>query len=296
MNEIRSNGYWIVGCSSVVSAHIFRCVQCRCMHSHTQEQKMADLPEDRVEPSAPFTYCGVDCFGPFHVKEGRREHKRYGLLFTCMASRAIHIEMLDNMTTDSFINALRCFIALRGAVSHIRCDRGSNFVGAHHELKESMRQLKEEKMQGALARYGCAFIMNVPAASHMGGVWERQIRTIRNVLTAILMESVGRLDSTSLRTFLYEAMAIVNSRPLTTENLNDPCAPEPLTPNHWLTMKSKVILPPPGDFVKEDLYARKRWRRVQYLANNFWTSWRKEYLLNLQHLTCPGPPTMIIRP
>ena len=159
-----------------------------------------------------------------------------------------------------------------------------------------MRQLKEEKMQGALARYGCAFIMNVPAASHMGGVWERQIRTIRNVLTAILMESGGRLDSTSLRTFLYEAMAIVNSRPLTTENLNDPCAPEPLTLNHWLTMKSKVILPPPGDFVKEDLYARKRWRRVQYLANNFWTSWRKEYLLNLQHLTCPGPPGPDYRP
>ena len=137
MNEIRSNGYWIVGCSSVVSAHIFRCVQCRCMRSHTQEQKMADLPEDRVEPSAPFTYCGVDCFGPFHVKESRREHKRYGLLFTCMASRAIHIEMLDDMTTDSFSNALRCFIALRGAVSHIRCDRGSNFVGTHHELQVS---------------------------------------------------------------------------------------------------------------------------------------------------------------
>lgn len=77
-------------------------------------------------------------------------------------------------------------------------------------------------------------------------------------------------------------MAVVNSRPLTTEHLNDPSAPEPLTPNHILTMKSTIILPPPGQFVKEDLYLQKRWRRVQYLANEFWISWKKEYLLSLQ--------------
>ena len=109
--------------------------------------------------------------------------------------------------------------------------------------------------------------MNTPSSSHMGGVWERQIRTIRSVLTSILDQFPGRLDSASLRTFLYESTAIVNSRPLTTDTLNDPKSPEPLTPNHLLTMKTKVVLPPPGNFVKEDMYARKRWRRVQYLAN-----------------------------
>lgn len=125
--------------------------------------------------------------------------------------------------------------------------------------------------------------MNTPSASHMGGIWERQIRTIRSVLTSILDQSSQRLDSASLRTFLYEVMAIVNSRPLTTEHLNDPSGPQPLTPNHILTMKTSIILPPPGEFVKEDLYLRKRWRKVQYLANVFWSRWRKEYLLNLQH-------------
>ena len=276
MNEIRSNGFWIVSCGKAVSAHIFHCVTCRRLRSRTTEQKMADLPDDRTEPSPPFTYCGMDCFGPFYVKEGRKECKRYGLLFTCMSSRAVHIEMLDDMTTDAFINALRCFIALRGAVRQLRSDQGSNFVGAQHELKEALKEIKHERLQTYFAEQGCDFVMNVPHASHMGGVWERQIRTIRSVLNAILHQSGGRLDSASLRTFFYEAMAIVNGRPLTVDNLGDPCGPEPLTPNHLLTMKSKVILPPPGDFVKEDVYARKRWRRVQYLANEFWARWRKE--------------------
>ena len=77
-------------------------------------------------------------------------------------------------------------------------------------------------------------------------------------------------------------MAIVNSRPLTSEHLNDPLAPEPLTPNHILTMKSEIIAPPPGEFCRKDLYLRKRWKRVQFLANEFWTRWKKEYILNLQ--------------
>ncbi len=100
-------------------------------------------------------------------------------------------------------------------------------------------------------------------------------------MSSINQQSPCRLDTATLRTFLYEAMAIVNSRPLTTTNLHDPLSPEPLTPNHLLTMKSTSALPPPGKFVKEDLYIRKRWRRAQYLAEQFWGRWRKEYLASL---------------
>ncbi|KAJ0004820.1 hypothetical protein NQD34_011034 [Periophthalmus magnuspinnatus] len=239
---------------------------------------MSDLPEDRVEMTPPFSYCGIDCFGPFYVKEGRKELKRYGLLFTCMCSRAIHIEMLDDLTSDAFINALRCFIAIRGHVRQIRCDQGTNFVGAKGEFLSAMKDLDQEQLN----QYGCDFVLNTPSSSHMGGVWERQIRTIRSVLTAILDQNSKRLDSASLRTFLYEVMAVVNSRPLTVENLNDPTSVEPLTPNHILMMKSNIILPPPGEFVSQDLYLRKRWRQVQFLTNEFWTRWKKEYLLNLQ--------------
>lgn len=185
--------------------------------------------------------------------------------------------MLDDLTTDAFINALRAFIAIRGNVRQLRCDQGTNFVGAKKEFLHAMKGLDQEEMK----TFGCDFLMNTPSASHMGGVWERQIRTIRSVLTAILDQSGKRLDSASLRTFLHEVMAIINSRPLTTEHLNDPNM-EPLTPNHILIMKSSIILPPPGEFVSQDLYLRKRWRQVQFLANKLWRRWRKEFLLSLQ--------------
>ena len=109
----------------------------------------------------------------------------------------------------------------------------------------------------------------------------RQIRTVRSVLNSTLSLSPGNLDDASLRAFFYEAMTIVNSRPLTVENLNDPNSLEPLTPNQLLTMKSTPALPPPGKFIREDMYARKRWRHVQYLAEQFWSRWRKEYLSNI---------------
>lgn len=190
----------------------------------------------------------------------------------------MHIEMLDDLTTDAFINALRSFIAIRGTVRQIRCDQGRNFVGSRREFAEVLKEMDREELK----ELGCEFIMNTPASSHMGGVWERQIWTIRSVLTCILEQSARQLDCSSLPAFLYEVMAVVNSRPLTTDCLNDSSSPEPLTPNHILTMKSTILAPPPGRFVNEDRYLRKRWHCVQLLANLFWTRWKKECLLNLQ--------------
>lgn len=111
------------------------------------------------------------------------------------------------------------------------------------------------------------------------GVWE--IRAVRNVLNATVAQCPGRLDDASLRMLLYEAIANVNSHPLTVDGINDPQVQEHLTPNHLLMKKSKATLPPPGVFVKEDLYATKWWRRVQYLIKQFWGHWRKEHLLNI---------------
>lgn len=90
-------------------------------------KKMSDLPQDRMETTPPFTCANIDCFGPIYIKEGRKKLKRYGLLLT-LCSRAKHIEMIDDLTTDSFINALRAFIAIRGNVRQLRCDQGTNFV------------------------------------------------------------------------------------------------------------------------------------------------------------------------
>ena len=116
----------------------------------------------------------------------------------------------------------------------------------------------------------------------MGGVWERQIRTVRSVLAGLLEETSGQLYDESLRTLLKEVQDIVNSRPLTSTDSRSPGAPEPLTANHLLTGKSKVLMHPPGVFQRADLYLRKRWRRVQHLANEFWQRWRREFLQMLQ--------------
>ncbi|XP_048020447.1 uncharacterized protein LOC125251470 [Megalobrama amblycephala] len=286
INEIRSQGYWISGMGRAVASHVHHCVTCRKLRRPTEEQRMADLPSERTNPSSPFTYCGMDCFGPFVTKQGRKEHKRYGLLFTCFSSRAIHIEMLNDMSTDAFINGLRCFVALRGAVRQIKCDQGTNFVGAKNELKNALKEIDADRLTVFLAEKQCDFVLNAPHSSHAGGVWERQIRTVRNVLRSTLSLSSDRLDDASLRTFFYEAMAIVNSRPLTVDNLNDPNSLAPLTPNNLLIMKSVPALPPPGRFIREDIYARKRWRHVQYLAEQFWSRWRREYLSNIATRQC----------
>ena len=140
---------------------------------------MANLPEDRLEPAPPFTFCAVDYFGPWHIKEGRREVKRYGVLFTCLASTAVHLEVANSLSTDSFLNAYRRFVGRRGPVRQLRSDQGTNFVGAKNELPQALSTLEYEKIRQELVKK-CDWVdfkMNVPEASHMGGAWERQIRS-----------------------------------------------------------------------------------------------------------------------
>ena len=255
LNELRSNGYWIIQGTAAVSKCITECTVCCKLRGATQEQKMADLPIDRMDPTPPFTYAAVDYFGPWIIKERRKELKRYGFLFTCLASRAVHLEVSHSLSTDSFINALRRFVCRRGPVRQLRSDQGTNFIGARGELKDALRELDHEKITSEMLKNHCdwvVFKMHVPNASHMGGSWERQIRTVRNVLSAMLDTNGAQLDDESLVTFFCEAEAIVNSRPLTVESINDPDSLRPLSPNHLLTMKSKIVLPPPGIFGSAD--------------------------------------------
>ncbi|KAI7806542.1 hypothetical protein IRJ41_007791 [Triplophysa rosa] len=279
--ELRANGFWVIGGGKSVAKLIHGCVQCRKLRRPTEQQQMAELPKERVEASAPFLHAGMDCFGPFSVKRFRKEHKRYGIIFTCLSSRAVHIEMLENLSTDTFINALRCFISLRGAVRQLFCDCGTNFVGARNELRNALKECDVKSLELFLNENQCEFVFNAPSTSHTGGVWERQIRSVHSVLNATLSQCPGRLDDSSLRTLFYEAMAIINSCPLTIDGINNPKSLEPLTPNHLILMKSKIALPPPGKFQREDMYASRRWRRVQYLIEQFWSRWKREYLLNI---------------
>ena len=124
---------------------------------------------------------------------------------------------------------------------------------------------------------------NLPHANNMGGVWEPQIRSARSILNSLLQTHGSKLIEESLQTLVAEVEAIINSRPLTTEVMNDATSLAPLSPINLLTMKSRVVMPSPGNFTTPDRYSRKQWRRVQHVANKFWDRWRKEALLALQN-------------
>jgi hypothetical protein len=271
--------YWILKGNAAVREVLSKCVSCRRYRAKGEEQKMAELPVDRITPDEPpFTRVGVDLFGPIEVKRGRTIVKRYGVIFTCLIIRAVHIEVAFSLDTDSFINALRRFLSRRGQIKVIYSDNGTNIVGAEREIRNYINNWNQSKIGGLLTQKGIEWQFNPPTASHYGGVWERQIRTIRKILYGLLKEQ--SLTDESLQTLLCEVESIVNGRPITQVS-SDPNDLEVLTPNHLLLLKSKPMLPP-GHFKREEMYGRRRWRQVQYLADIFWKRWLREYLPLLQ--------------
>ena len=273
------NRYWILRGRAAVRRIISQCVTCRRVAARREVQKMADLPAERVTAGKPpFSFVGVDFFGPFMVKRGRSLVKRYGCIFTCMNVRAVHIEVVQSLETDSFINALQRFVCRRGQPEQMYSDNGSNFLGAERELRQAISKLNSSKVEKFLNQKSIQWKFNPPSASHMGGVWERQIRSIRKVLSGLIKQQ--SVDEESLTTLLCLVESIINSRPLTTVS-DDPNDAEPLTPNHLLLLRQNSI-PPPGEFVRQDNLNRRRWRQVQYLADVFWRRWTREYLPTLQ--------------
>ncbi|CAC5390540.1 unnamed protein product [Mytilus coruscus] len=132
---LRSGGFWVIGSKRLVSTIIRQCVTCKKLRGQFKVQKMSDLPEDRLTPGPPFTFVGIDTFGPYQIIHRKTRgssinQKGRAILFTYLVSRAIHIEVIEEMSSASFINAYRRFIAIRGSVKLLRSDRGTNFVGA----------------------------------------------------------------------------------------------------------------------------------------------------------------------
>ena len=284
INKVRANGFWIIGMSVRIKTLIHNCFRCRFLRGRLGEQMMADLPNERTNTAPPFSHCGVDMFGPFQIKDGRKQVSRVCAIFTCFTTRAIHLEVTNKLDTDPFILALRRFLSTRGKVRTIRSDNGRNFVGANNEFKKALGEMDNSKIKSYLLSESCDWIQwdfNTPNASHMGGIWERQIRSVRNILTSLMKSHFAVLNNEAFVTLVKEVEGIVNSRPLTLEDLNDPSS-SPLTPNQLLTMKTIAVLPPPGDFQKHGVYCRKQWRIVQCLADQFWNRWKKEYLSSLQ--------------
>lgn len=273
--------YWIIGANTLIRRVIRDCVQCRKRQGLPVQQVMAHLPIDRITvDQPPFSATGIDYFGPFTIVHGRKSEKVYGVVFTCLASRAMHLELAHSLDTDSFLNAFRRFKARRGNVKLVRSDNGTNFVSGCKEIKRAINDWNSSTIEHWMKQVNIEWKFQTPLASHHGGVWEREIRTIRKVLSALMNEQPLRLNFEQLHTLLCEVEAILNSRPIT-EISSDPDDLDALTPNHLLLLQSNSSFPP-GLFSREDMYAKRRWRQVQYLSNLFWTRFRKEYLPLLQ--------------
>ena len=187
---------------------------------------------DRLLGDVPaFTNTGLDFFGPFEMVNGRKREKRYGVVFTCLSSRAIHLEMAYSLDTSSFLNAFRRFIARRGNVKFIRSDNGTNLTSGCKELKFSIDQWNHPKqIENWMMQNHIKWIFHPPTASHFGGHFEREIRSVRKILNSTLQEQPVRLNDELFNTLLCEIESILNCRPLCeqSQNLDDF---EAITPN-----------------------------------------------------------------
>ena len=291
---IRRSGYWIIGDKRLVNSIIDKCIKCKRLRGQCQIQKMADLPADRVSPAPPFSYVGLDVFGPWQIcarrtRGGLAHSKRWAVLFTCMSTRAIHIEVIESMDTSSFINALRRFLAVRGPVIQLRSDCGTNFVGARNELQAVLQSSDVSSITSYLLKEGCEWIFKPPHASHAGGAWERMIGMARRVLESVLADVPSKhLTHEVLTTLMAEVSAIVNARPLVPVS-SDPDAPEILTPAMLLTEKPQQLGPPAGDFKPEDLFS-KQWRRTLQPRRKWQSASRNLQIGDLVLLRCKDAP------
>lgn len=273
--------FWVIKANSLVRITCRECLICRKLLGRPSETLMADLPRDRLTGDLPpFTDVALDYFGPYIITHGRKTEKRYGVIFSCLASRAIHIEIAHSLTTSSFIQALRRFTCRRGNVKSLRSDNGTNLTGANKELKDSIKNWNTNSINNWCLQTDIKWTFNPPYASHFGGVYERQIRSIRKTLNSILLEQNLKLYDEDLLTLMCEVEAVLNNRPIS-QLSSDPEDLEALTPNHLLLLNAGITYPP-GLFSKDDSYVKRRWKQTQYLVDLFWSRWKKEYLVLLQ--------------
>ncbi|XP_067233763.1 uncharacterized protein [Chanodichthys erythropterus] len=276
-SELRRK-YWVLKGRAAVRHHQRQCTECQKWRAKPNPPRMADLPQARLRIHQPVFYStGIDCFGPYLIKVGRRNEKRWGILFKCMTTRAVHIDLLTSLDSDSFLMALRRFIARRGKPFEILSDQGTNFKGGERELRDAFVALQPE-IQAQLASQQIGFVFNPPNAPHFGGCWEREIRSLKTALQVTL--GAQTVTEEVLRTVLIEIEGILNAKPIgyTSSDIADP---DPVTPNILLMGRRDASLPQ-VTYQDSELLSRRRWRHSQLLADHFWKRFICNYLPSLQ--------------
>lgn len=276
--------YWILDLRKSMRFVIHKCIRCVLFKAVGSKQLMADLPEPRVrQPLRPFYHCGADLAGPFKVRPyaGRNvptSRSAYLVIFIDMATKAVHLELVSDLTTQSFLAALDRMIARRGMVKYLYTDNAKNFVGAEAELKLLAEQWFKTDFQCEVAKRQIEFRFTTPRASHMAGIWEANIK--RAKFHFYREFGANSFTFEELYTAFVRIEACMNSRPLTVLS-DDPNDNTAITPAHFLT--GGQIVRPLGPLVQGiPLQRLNNWEKIHAVEQRFWDRFYNEYLYELQ--------------
>ncbi|KAJ8723487.1 hypothetical protein PYW08_003399 [Mythimna loreyi] len=280
-----SSRYWIIRCKALIKSCLHKCLVCARLRARSRMQIMGDLPKARVTPARAFIHTGVDFAGPFQISmskgRGIRTQKVYIAVFICMATKAMHLELVSDLSSEAFIAAFKRFVSRRGKCSDIWSDQGRNFVGANKELMAAWKEANlvfEGDISNRLALEGTQWHY-IPAYSpNFGGLWEAGVKSVKHHLKRVLTTNVTYEEMT---TVLCQIEACLNSRPLCPIDDKDPDCIEVLTPGHFLIGEAPIVVPSP-DFKGTKINSLSRWQYTQKLLGDFWRRWQQEYLTRLQ--------------
>ncbi|KRY44811.1 hypothetical protein T03_3023 [Trichinella britovi] len=279
--------FWILRGRSAVKRVLRTCGICRRVAARPFQQRMGDLPAIRVNPARPFSNVGIVFVGPLLIRSESSKSvikKAYICLFTCMVVRAIHLELVPDQTIESFLRALRRFVARRGRPDTIQSDNFRTFHQANAFLKHLFSGRNWETVQRHLASERVEWIFITERSPWCGGYWERLVRSVKTALKATLGQCLAAPDE--LRTVLCEVEARVNDRPLTFvgSDLDEEMA---LTPAHFLIGRSLASFPDRSNSADRGTlrsslrHLLRRWSYQQKLVGAFWKRWKREYVVTL---------------
>ena len=281
--------FHIVGGRRAICSITRRCVICRRKSLRPQPPLMGQLPAERVTPDLVFNRVGIDYAGPICTKYGHVRKptlvKSYVCVFVSLSVKAVHLELVSDLTTEAFIACLRRFVARRGKPSLIFSDHGSNFLGAARHLKELFEFLRLQESQDVIDNFCSNQDIEwkyIPErAPHFGGLWEAAVKSFKRHLSRIVGEV--KLTFEELSTVLTQIEACLNSRPLAALPCAEDGGVDALTPGHFLIGRPLEALPNPAESY-QPLPLLKRWHLCQALLRHFWDRWSTEYLMALQRM------------